>query len=401
MKYDMEKIKQRIDELFDEAVAFRRELHMHPELSEKEEETAKKIHQHLADLGIAYQPNVAGHGVIATVYGKNRQHAVGIRADIDALPITEAVDVDFASQNPGVMHACGHDMHTAIMLYTARILNEMRDELPGSVKFFFQPSEETIGGAEQMIKEGALKNPDVNSVIGLHVETTVPAGSIEFVLGPMNAASTEFYVTVYGQSCHGASPFKGVDPLLPACAMVSSIQSIVTRRIDPTEAALVTIGQFHSGTKNNIIPAETRFSGIIRVLDMKNRYFIKEELERICKQTAASFGAECKVEFVDSYPSLTNDTQLTEWVKESAEEALGKDKIRIRTRASLGADDFSYFCHDSRALYYNLGTARDGEEITAPIHNENFNPDEEAIRTGILSEITAVLRILEEESKDW
>ena len=401
MKYDIEKIKSRIDELFDEAVAFRRELHMYPELSEQEEETAKRIHSRLADLGIEYTPGVAGHGVVATVYGQNRDHAVGIRADMDALPITEAAPVDFASKNPGVMHACGHDMHTTIMLYTAKILNEMRDQLPGSVKFLFQPSEETIGGAEQMIKEGALKNPDVNSVIGLHVETTVPAGSIEFVLGPMNAASTEFYVTVYGKSCHGASPFKGIDPLLPACAMVSNIQSIITRRIDPTEAALVTIGQFHSGTKNNIIPAETKFSGIIRVLDMKNRYFIKDEIERICKQTAASYGAECKVEFADSYPSLTNDSQLTDWVKETAEEVMGRDKIMVRTRASLGADDFSYFCHGSRALYYNLGTARAGEEETAPIHNENFYPDEEAIRTGILSEVLAVLRILDEESKTW
>ena len=401
MKYDIEKIRKRVDEIFDEAVAFRRELHMYPELSEQEEETAKRIHSRLDNMGIEYTPGVAGHGIVATVYGQNRDHAVGIRADMDALPITEAVPVDFASKNPGVMHACGHDMHTAVMLYTAKILNEMRDELPGSIKFLFQPSEETIGGAEQMIKEGALKNPDVNSVIGLHVETTVPAGSIEFALGPMNAASTEFYVTVYGQSCHGASPFNGIDPLLPACAMVSNIQSIVTRRIHPTEAALVTIGQFHSGTKNNIIPSETRFSGIIRVLDMKNRHFIKEELERICTQTAASFGASCKVEFRDSYPSLTNDPQLTEWVKETAEEVLGRENIQVRTRPSLGADDFSYFCHGSRALYFNLGTARAGEEFTAPIHNENFHPDEEAIRTGILTEVLAVLRILDEESRSW
>ena len=229
MKYSIEEIKSRVDEIIDEVVAFRRELHMHPELSEQEAETAGRIQTRLETLGIDFIPNVAGYGVVGTIYGQNKDKAVGIRADIDALPIAEQTDFDYKSQIPGVMHACGHDIHTAILYGTAKILSEMKDQLPGSVKLFFQPSEETVGGAKQMIDQGCLSNPDVKSVIGLHVESTIPAGSVLFTPGPMNAASCEFYVTVEGKSCHGAHPDHGIDPLIPACNMVTALQSVITR----------------------------------------------------------------------------------------------------------------------------------------------------------------------------
>jgi len=401
MKYNIDEIKSHVDEIFDEVVAFRRDLHMHPELSEEEKETSERIQGKLAELGVEFVSGVAGHGIVGTIYGQNKDHAVGIRADIDALPIAEQTDFDFKSQTPGIMHACGHDIHTAILYGTAKILSEMKDELPGSVKLFFQPSEETVGGAKQMIDEGCLQMPKVESVIGLHVESTVPAGSVLFTPGPMNAASCEFYVTVTGKSCHGAHPDAGIDPLIPACSMVSALQSVITRKLDPAETGLITVGQFHSGTKNNVIPGESKFSGIIRTLNLENRDMIKEEIKRICHGIAVAHGASAHVEFHDSYPSLENDDQLYAWMKSAAEEALGEEKIFVQPKPSLGADDFSYFCHESRGLYYMIGTGlTDGRE-SFPIHSEFFNPDEECIRVGILTEVIGALKILEEESKTW
>lgn len=394
-------IKTAVDQIFDEIVAYRRHLHQHPELSQQEVETSRFISAKLDAMGIPYETNIAGYGIVATIYGQNKNHAVGIRADMDALPLTEMADVLCKSRTPGIMHGCGHDIHSAILLGTGKILNEMKEDLSGSVKLFFQPSEETIGGAAQMIEAGCLEGPKVSSVIGLHVESTVDAGSVQFIPGAMNAASCEFEVTVTGRSCHGAHPSAGIDSLLPACTMATSLQSIITRQIDPTESALITIGQFHSGTKNNIISGETKFSGIIRTLNMENRELIKNSLAEICQSTAKAFGAICEVKLKDSYPSLENDEQLLTLVKASSAEILGEDQVLQIAKPSLGADDFAYFCHSARGLYYNIGSRFPGEKNAYPIHSDKFCPDEECIRTGMLTEVAAVLKILEEESKTW
>lgn len=401
MSFDMEILRKSADQVYDYAVAFRRSLHMHPELSEREENTAAAICAELDAMGIEYESGIGGHGISAVIYGQNPCHGVGIRADMDALPIEEKTDVSFKSLNLGVMHACGHDIHTAILLGTAKVLSSIKDQLPGSVRLFFQPSEETIGGAKQMIDAGCLKTPQIHSVIGLHVDTGIDAGSVEFIPGSMNAASTEFYVTVKGKSCHGAHPTDGIDALIPACAMVTGIQSVITRQTDPAEAVLITVGKFASGTKENIISGEANFSGIIRSLQMHNMEPVKARLEALCQATAMAYGATCQVRFVDSYPSLENDDTLLEWVLESSKAALGPEKVFIRKKPSLGADDFSYFCHSSRGIYYNIGARHPGDADAHPIHSDLFNPDEECIRTGILTETAAVIKILEEERKQW
>lgn len=401
MTYDINHLKELVNQVYDEAVTFRRSLHMHPELSEHEEETAAAICRKLDSLGIRYSSGIAGNGISAVIYGKNPNRGVGIRADMDALPLTEKTDVPFKSINPGVMHACGHDIHTAILLGTAQVLNQMRDCLPGSVRLFFQPSEETIGGAKQMIEAGCLEAPRIDSVIGLHVDTDIDAGDVEFIPGHMNAASTEFSVTVKGKSCHGAHPTDGIDALLPACSMVTGLQSVITRRMSPVDPVLITVGRFISGTKGNIISGEAEFSGIIRVLDMKNMPPAKKYISDMCTSTAEAYGATCVVNFRDSYPSLENDAVLLSWVKDVFSQVLGKDHIKINEKPSLGADDFSYFCHQSRGLYYNIGARRPGETRPFPIHSDRFNPDEECIRTGIITETAAVLKILQEESKTW
>lgn len=397
----MTKLQQYVDEIYDEIVQIRRQIHQNPELSEEEIETSCLIQSKLDEMGIEYTKDVAGHGVMATIYGKNKEHGVGIRADIDALPILEATDVPFKSKKDGVMHACGHDIHTAILLGTAKVLNQLKDELPGCVRLLFQPSEETIGGAKQMIEAGCLQNPEIDNVIGLHVNSFSPVGTVIVTPGPMNAASTEFYVTVKGESCHGAHPNVGIDPLVPACAMVTNLQSIITRRITAAEAALITVGQFHSGTKNNIIPGETKFSGIIRVLNMKNRDFIKNELVKMCTNIAEGYGASCQVEFQDSYPSLENHPVLGKWTDDAIASAIGSDKIIKNDTPSLGADDFSYFCHHCNGYYYEIGAKKPDAEKAYPIHSEFFDPDEESIRIGIITEVAAVLNILNEASKEW
>ena len=402
MIYSKDKLIKRVEEIYDSVVEFRRDLHMHPEVSENEVRTALKIQEKLSNLGIHFDANVAGHGVSALIEGKNKEHAVAVRADMDALPIFEKAEIEFASKTEGVMHACGHDIHTAILIGTAEILSEIKDQLPGSVRLLFEPSEETIGGAKQMIDAGCLENPKVNSVLGLHVETTVPVGMVEFIPGPMNAASCEFYVKVKGQSCHGAHPSNGVDAIVCGCDLVGSIQSIITRRVDPVDPALITIGRFHSGTKNNIIAGEAEFSGIIRTLNIENRELIKTQIKQICEGIAAAYGATCEIVFQDSYPSLENDYTLLEWITESTEEVIGKTNIVMKNKPSMGADDFSYFCHGSRGFYYNIGTwNKERHDSSYPIHSDKFNPDEECIKTGILTQVAGILKILEEESKTW
>ena len=402
MKYSIEDIKKRVDEIYDSVVSFRRDIHENPELSEHEVRTSAKIAEKLTALGINYQSNIAGHGISALIEGKNKEYGVGIRADMDALPICENNGLTYSSKNPGIMHACGHDIHTAILLGTAEILSEIQDELPGCVRLLFEPSEETIGGAKQMIDAGCLNNPKIKSVLGLHVETSVPVGKVEFIPGPMNAASCEFYVTVTGKSCHGAHPNDGVDSLVAACDMVGTIQTIITRRVDPSDPALVTIGQFNSGTKNNIIAGEAKFSGIIRTLNLANRELIKTQIKQICQGISASYGASCEIEFHDIYPSLENDYDLYKIMTDAANEALGHENIVIKNKPSMGADDFSYFCYGTRGFYYNIGTFNPQIDPEChPIHSDKFNPDEECIKVGILTQVAGVLKILEEESKEW
>ena len=400
MIYDYNKLKEMINRIYPHILDIRRDLHMHPELSEHEERTSELIQAELDALHVPYCSNIAGHGIYATITGKSNSYGIGIRADMDALPIEEQVNSAFKSVNPGVMHACGHDIHTSILLGTAQILSEIKDVLPASVRLIFQPSEETIGGARQMIDEGCLENPPVPYTIGLHVEPYVECGKIELIQGFMNAASCEFEVTVTGESCHGAHPDKGIDSLLPACNMVTSIQSIITRRLDPADTCLITVGRFNSGTKNNIISGETTFSGIIRTLNLTNRSFIKAEIKKMCDSIAASYGASCKITFADSYPSLENNNDMFNIIQKETEKVLGPENVITHSKPSLGADDFAYFCHTSKGLYYNIGSGRKDEEQVYPLHSEFFNPDEECIKTGILTEVISVLKLMEEKENE-
>ncbi|MBR6473197.1 MAG: amidohydrolase [Firmicutes bacterium] len=383
-----------IERAYDRAVSIRNDLHMHPELSEEEVRTSQVIADTLRALGIETRENIAGHGVIGTIYGRDRTRAVGIRADIDALPITEELASPICSLNPGVMHACGHDMHTAILLGTAMVLNEIRDELPLSVRLIFQPAEETTGGALPMIQEGILNDIQVDRVIGLHVEPRHETGVVEFIPGVMNAAITDFDITVNGKSCHGAHPDKGIDPIPCACDMVLSYQTILTRRLDPASGALITTGSFHSGTANNVISDKAELIGTIRTLETEDMELIKREFPAMIDSIAKAYGCTADIKLRDSYPNLKCDTDLLDILIKTCEGLLGKEKVVINPVSSLGGDDFSYFCHHARGCYYNLGCHRPGDEKVYSLHSSVFDPDEKCMLTGILTEVMSAIELM-------
>lgn len=395
----MDEILKRIinftDEINEEIIKIRRHLHENPELSQEEVHTQNFICSKLDEIGVEYTRTRTGHGVIATIYGHDRTKAVGIRADIDALPVLENADIPFKSRVPGVMHACGHDMHTAILLGSAKVLKSMEDVLPACVKLFFQPAEETVGGAAQMIAEGCMNNPEVRKVISLHVDPFVLAGKVLLTTGAMNAAALEFQVKVIGKSCHGAHPDAGIDPLVPACAMVTGIQSIITRKMDPADPCLITVGSFHSGSKSNVIPDVTEFEGIIRALSDENLSRLTDELEVLCRSIASAHGAECEFTSSDGYPVLVNDDDILKVLLEASAEVIGAENVMTASKPSLGADDFAFFCEKCPCFYYSLGVAPDDAE-NYPLHSDRFCPDESSIKVGILTEVNTVLKLLDE-----
>ncbi len=396
-------IETQIDSILEEIISIRRDFHKHPELSEHEKRTSEKISSYLTDWGISHKTGIAGYGIVATVTGtkapsiKQAFPVIAIRADMDALPICEKVDTPHRSVAEGVMHACGHDIHVATLLGTARLLQTLRSEFHGTVKFFFQPAEETIGGAERMIEEGCMENPKVEAVIGLHVSPSIPSGCIEFCRGRMNAASTEFSIHVEGISSHGAHPDNGVDVILTASHIVTSLQSIVSRNLSPICPGVLSIGQFHAGTKNNILPPHADLQGIIRTFDKAAQKSMKSHVDEIASGTAQAFGATASVEFHDSYPALINDDLLGSILERAALQYFRKEEIHLLSEPSLGAEDFSYFANASRGIYFNLGTKRKENERPQALHNEWFDPDDSCIRSGILMELAGAFALLNYE----
>jgi amidohydrolase len=394
-----EQVKQRIDEFFPQIVAFRRDLHAHPELSGKEDRTSARIAEELQKLGLSYKvtPEKA---VIGTVPGKGpapsgKYIGVGIRADFDALPITEAADVAWKSTNPGVMHACGHDMHTAMLLGSAMVLASMSESFGGNVKLFFQPNEEADGGAENMIKAGCMEDPAVNAVISFHVEPGIPTGYIQFCPGKMNAATCDLHIEVEGTACHGAHPDRGVDAILAASNIVTALQAVVARNLAPTQPGVVTVGQFHAGNANNVVAGKATLIGTLRALDMKTMAKIKEMVTQTAEGVAAGYGAKAIVTLRDGYPSLENNVPLGKYLQELAIELVGEDHLDYMEEPSMGADDFAYFTQYCDGVYMNLGTTPEGwDGKPQALHNEYLQPDEEAMKTGILMEVMTVLRLL-------
>ncbi len=395
-----EKVKQLIAEHYDEIVEIRRDFHMHPELSEQEERTMNKISEYLTAWGIPNETNIGGHGVVGIIEGKApraegyKYEAVGIRADIDALPIQESADVPFRSVNDGVMHACGHDMHAAMLLGAAKVLKTLENEFAGTVKLFFQPAEETVGGADQMIKDGCMEGPAVGAVLAFHVAPYLPTGTIEFCRGKMNAATCDLNIEVEGVSCHGAHPEGGIDAIVVGSQIVTALQSIISRNLSPTNAGIITVGQFHAGVKDNVVAGSAKLTGTIRALDPVTMNTLKTRVTTTAEGICAGYGAKAHVTLVDGYPALINGDEIGAEMEALAEEYIGRENIVFMAEPSLGADDFAFFTQMCDGVYMNVGTNSGKEEHPQNIHNEWYNPDEEAMKNGMLMEVLGALKLL-------
>jgi len=369
-----------------EIIKIRRFLHMNPELSNREYETAKLVGAKLISLGLEVKKEVAKTGVVALLRGSQQGATVGIRADMDALPIQELTDVPFKSLNPGVMHACGHDVHTSIALGTAMVLTGLKDKIKGNIKFIFQPAEEgpppgEEGGASLMIKERVLQEPSVGAIFGLHVWPE-DLGKAYFIPGHMMASSDWFQIVIKGKSSHGAQPHKGVDSIALASNIVVSLQSVISRTTNPTDPAVLTIGKINGGTRSNIIAKKVILEGTVRTLSERNREKIPQLMENIVKGITHSFGADYTFNYRKGAPSLYNHPELAKIMLPTLLKVLGEEHVK-ELAPQMVAEDFSYYCQEIPGFYFFLGVKNPGQETVAPLHNPYFNPDEGSITLGI------------------
>lgn len=365
----------------DELISLRRNFHSHPELGFEEYETSKKIKNFLQREGIPYI-EVSKTGICAVIKG-NGEKTIGIRADIDALPLEDKKCCEYSSKVKGKMHACGHDAHTTILLGAAKILNSMKDSLKGNVKLFFEPAEETVGGARFMIKEGVLENPHVDAVIGLHVDEGIDVGKIGVKRGVVNAASNPFTITIKGKGGHGAHPDTTIDPIVIASEVILSLQTIVSREIPPTDPAVITIGSIHGGTAQNIIPEEVTISGIIRTMRSEHREYVKRRLKEAVEGISASMRGKCVIDIEESYPCLYNDDNMLNLIENSAKSIIGKENIKILQNPSMGVESFAYFSMERPSAFYYLGVRNEKRGIIHPAHGSFFDIDEDALPIGV------------------
>lgn len=378
-----DKIKKLADTYFEELVIIRRHLHAHPELSYEEIETAKFISAKLSEYGIEHQTNVGGFGIVGLIKGKNpTKKIIALRADIDALPIEEKNETDYTSKNIGVMHACGHDVHTTSLLGASKILNELKEEFEGTIKLIFQPAEEKLpGGASIMIKDGALENPKVELIFGQHVLPQLETGKVAFRAGLAMASCDELFITIKGNGGHGAVPHLAIDTVLVASHIVVALQSIVSRNANPTMPSVLSIGKFIANGATNVIPNEVRLEGTFRTFDEKWRAEAKEKIVAICKNISESFGADCEINIAHGYPFLKNEENITHSAIELANEFLGNKNVE-EIPLRMTAEDFSYYSQIIPACFYRLGTGNIAKGITSSIHTPTFDVDENSLKIG-------------------
>ncbi len=371
-------------------------LHQCPELGKAEHQTAALIRRRLAELGIPYTP-VADTGTMAIIQGRRPGKTIGFRADIDALPITEETGLAYASQRPGVMHACGHDFHTAALLGAAELLQNHREDLPGTVKLFFQPDEEGDGGAARMIAAGCMESPHVDAMLCCHVESGIPAGTLSTRSGPVCAASNPFAVTLRGHGSHGAKPHLGTDVIAAGAHIITALQTIASRRTSPTEPVVVTVGSFHSGEAGNVLPETARFTGILRTMGGPARERVKADFRTIVTGVAAGMGVEAEIEILESYPGCMNDPAITALLTAAARKVLGAENVLEQDAPTMGTDDFGYFSDAAPGCYFYIGVGNQAKGWTFPNHSPHFAADPDALPLAAAVEAQAAADFLLQE----
>lgn len=370
---------------YKEVVELRRHIHANPELSFEEYNTSAYVQAYLKKLGIPFKNKVAGTGVVALIKGgKPSKETVALRADIDALPILEANKVSYKSKNEGVMHACGHDVHTSSLMGACKILNEIKGHFAGTVKCIFQPAEEKLpGGAKWMIKEGVLKNPKPKSIIGQHVHPPLQVGKVGFREGTYMASTDELTLRIVGKGGHAALPQDFVDPIITGANVITALQQIVSRNANPSTPTVLSFGKFNSvGGSFNIIPNEVIINGTLRTMNEKWRKQAHKHIKRIATSVAKAHRAKCEVNIHPGYPSLKNDPALTRKAKEYAQAFMGKSNVVDLPKRMTG-EDFAYYSQVTTACFYRLGTGNKKKNIVSPVHTPTFNVDENSLKTGM------------------
>jgi amidohydrolase len=398
------KTSQRIDAEIEkskaEVIKIRRFIHMNPELGNRESETAKLIAAKLKPLGFEVRTGVAKTGVVAVLRGGLAGPAVAVRADMDALPVQEATGLAYKSLNPGVMHACGHDVHSSVVLGTALVLNALKSSLKGTVTFIFQPAEEGAppgeeGGADLMVREGVLDDPPASAVFGFHVWPE-PVGQVLFAPGNVTAAADSFTITVKGRSAHGARPHEGVDAIVIAAEIVTALQTIVSRAADPTDPAVVTVGTINGGSRRNIIADRVVLEGTVRTLSEANQKKIRQLMESVVRNITGIYGASYEVEYKLGNPSVFNNPELAAAMTPTLVQLLGKDKV-VEWKPQMIAEDFAFLARKAPGFYFFLGVRGPGQAAT-PLHSPGFSPDERAIPLGMRVLSHLVVDALERQS---
>ncbi|MDB5052547.1 MAG: peptidase [Bacilli bacterium] len=385
-------VAEMLEQVFVEMVQWRRYLHQHPELSFQETNTAAFVADHLKQWGLEVQTHIGGFGVIGLLKGGKPGLTVALRADMDALPIQDEKTSSYASLVPGVMHACGHDAHTSTLLGIAKICSQMRDELAGNIKFIFQPAEEVSpGGAVSMIAEGALKGVDV--IYGVHLWSPFPIGEVYSKEGAMMAAADEFIIEIQGKGGHGGLPHDTVDSILVGSHLVVNLQSIVSRNINPTEPAVVSIGSLHAGSSFNVIAERCQMSGTVRTFDPTIRDQIQLRIAKISKATCEAFGAQCELEYKVGYPPVINDSIEAERYFKVGAKLFGEANTK-QSPLIMAGEDFSYYLQKVPGCFMFVGAGNDEKGVWAPHHHPHFDIDEEAMRNAALLLIEMTLNYL-------
>ncbi len=385
----VDKIKKKAETIHKDVISMRRHLHQNPELSYEEKETGQFIADQLKGLKIPYKAGVAGNGVVGIIEGRNPdKKVIALRADMDALPIKEANKVSYRSQNPGVMHACGHDVHTSSLLGTARILNDLKKDFEGTIKLIFQPGEEKLpGGASIMIKEGVLQNPSPSVIFGQHVHPPLEVGKIGMRPGYYMASADELYVEVIGKGGHGALPHNCIDPIVMTTQIVQALQQLVSRYSDPVVPSVLTFGYIASeGGATNIIPNKVFLEGTFRTMDEKWRAEAHHRMKSIAQGIAEGMGGKCNFLVKKGYPALYNNEKLTMKTKSRAIEYLGRENV-VDLPIRMTAEDFAYYSHEIAGCFYRLGTGNPAKGIISPVHTDTFDIDEGALEvsTGVMA----------------
>ena len=382
---NLKNVRLAIRALQPQLVEWRRQIHQKPELGFQEKITAEFIAEKLQSWGIAHQTGIAETGIVAIIKGEKSGHGkvLAIRADMDALPIQEENEVPYCSQHDGVMHACGHDGHTAIALGTAYYLNQHRQDFSGTVKIIFQPAEEGPGGAKPMIAAGVLKNPDVDAIIGLHLWNNLPLGTVGVRPGALMAAVEVFHCTIFGKGGHGAIPHQTVDSIVVAAQIVNALQTIVSRNVNPIDSAVVTVGEFHAGTAVNVIADTAKMGGTVRYFNPDLEGFFKARIQQIIAGICQSYGANYDLDYIHYYPPVINDAGIAELVRSVAEEVIETPIGVVPECQTMGGEDMSFFLQEVPGCYFFLGAANAEKKLDYPHHHPRFDFDETALPMGV------------------